>query len=171
LTGGRRNIHQKKRKHEMGRPSADTKIGTKRIHLIRGRGGNLKFRAIKLDTGNYAWGSEGATRKARILDVVYNASNMELVCTKTLVKNSIVQIDATPFRLWYEQHYGVELGKKKKEASEKGKQSKHVQKKIKARNEERQLEHNIKEQFNAGRLLACVSSRPAQHRSAAHTTA
>ena len=34
--------------------------------------------------------------------VVYNASNNELVRTKTLVKNAIVQIDATPFRQWYE---------------------------------------------------------------------
>lgn len=40
------------------------------------------------------------TKKSRILDVVYNASNNELVRTKTLVKNCIVQIDATPFRQW-----------------------------------------------------------------------
>ena len=39
--------------------------------------------------------------KTRILDVVYNASNNELVRTKTLVKNCIIQIDATPFRQWY----------------------------------------------------------------------
>ena len=53
------------------------------------------------------------TRKTRVLDVVYNASNNELVRTKTLVKNTIVQIDATPFRQWYEQHYGVKIGAKK----------------------------------------------------------
>lgn len=53
------------------------------------------------------------TRKSRILDVVYNASNNELVRTKTLVKNCIIQIDATPFRAWYEQHYGVKVGVKK----------------------------------------------------------
>ena len=53
------------------------------------------------------------TRKTRVLDVVYNASNNELVRTKTLVKNSIIQIDATPFRAWYEQHYGVKVGVKK----------------------------------------------------------
>ena len=53
------------------------------------------------------------TRKTRILDVVYNASNNELVRTKTLVKNCIVQIDATPFRAWYEQHYGTKVGVKK----------------------------------------------------------
>lgn len=54
------------------------------------------------------------THKTRILDVVYNASNNELVRTKTLVKNAIVQVDATPFRQWYEQHYGVKLHSKKK---------------------------------------------------------
>lgn len=32
------------------------------------------------------------TRKTRILDVVYNASNNELVRTKTLVKNAIVVV-------------------------------------------------------------------------------
>lgn len=52
------------------------------------------------------------------MDVVYNATNNELVRTKTLVKNSIIQIDATPFKQWYLQHYDVELGKKKtKEAT------------------------------------------------------
>ena len=53
------------------------------------------------------------TRKTRILDVVYNASNNELVRTKTLVKGAIVSIDATPFRQWYEAHYGVTIGHKK----------------------------------------------------------
>ena len=62
---------------------------------VRCRGGNTKFRAMRLDTGNFSWGSEVCTRKTRILDVVYNASNNELVRTKTLVKNAIVSIDAT----------------------------------------------------------------------------
>lgn len=39
-------------------------------------------------------------RKTRVLNVVYNASNNELVRTNTLVKNSIVHIDATPFKAW-----------------------------------------------------------------------
>ncbi len=40
------------------------------------------------------------TRKCRVLDVVYNSSNNELVRTKTLVKNCIIHIDCTPFRQW-----------------------------------------------------------------------
>lgn len=35
---------------------------------------------------------------------VYNASNNELVRTNTLVKGAIIQVDATPFRQWYEAH-------------------------------------------------------------------
>jgi small subunit ribosomal protein S8e len=102
--------------YEMGRPPANTKLGPQRVHTVRCRGGNLKFRAMRLETGNYSWGSENSTRKTRILDVVYNASNNELVRTKTLVKNCIVQIDATPFRAWYETHYGVKIGQKKNAA-------------------------------------------------------
>ena len=56
---------------------------------------------IRLDTGNFAWASEATARKTRIIDVVYNACNNELVRTKTLVKNAIVVIDAAPFRQWY----------------------------------------------------------------------
>ena len=34
---------------------------------------------IRLDTGNFAWASEATARKTRIIDVVYNACNNELV--------------------------------------------------------------------------------------------
>jgi small subunit ribosomal protein S8e len=168
-TGGRRNIHQKKRKFELGRPAANTKlhVGEKRVSVVRGRGGNLKFRALRLDHGNFSWGSENTTRKTRILDVVYNASNNELVRTKTLVKNAIIQVDATPFRQWYEQHYGGQLGKKVKakageEEKAEVKKSKRVVKKLAQRNKEQTLDQQLKDQFTAGRLYACIGSRPGQ---------
>ena len=111
----------------MARPPAQTKLGEKRVHTVRVRGGNLKFRALRLSAGNFSWGSEGSallhflvlikqaiSRKTRILNCVYNPANNEYVRTNTLVRNTIVQIDATPFRQWYDQHYGISLGKKKK---------------------------------------------------------
>jgi len=156
----------------MGRPSANTKMGSKRISVVRARGGNLKYRALRLDAGNFAWGSEALTRKTRILDVVYNASNNELVRTKTLVKNAVIQIDAAPFRLWYEQHYAASLGEKKKDKDSKEskekedakdkKQSKHAHRKYSQRNTGHVLDANLKEQFTAGRLYACIASRPGQ---------
>lgn len=102
-----------KRKFEIGRPAANTKIGVRRVRTVRVRGGNLKARALRLNHGNFAWASEHTTRKARIIDVVYNASNNELVRTKTLVKNCIVLIDSGPFRQWYESHYAATIGKRK----------------------------------------------------------
>jgi small subunit ribosomal protein S8e len=65
-------------------------MGQKITRQVRGRGGNIKIRALRLDSGNFTWGSEQITKKTRILDVVYNATNNELVRTKTLTKNCIV---------------------------------------------------------------------------------
>lgn len=93
-------IHKKKRKYEMARQPSLTKMGTKSIKLVRGRGGNIKYRALRLDAGNFCWASEQVSRKTKIIDVVYNASNNELVRTKTLVKGCIVVVDAAPFKLW-----------------------------------------------------------------------
>merc|ERR1711924_288609 len=133
------------------------------IHTVRCRGGNLKHRALRLDTGNFSWGSEVCTRKTRIIDVVYNATNNELLRTKTLVKNAIVQVDATPFRQWYETHYGIFLGKKRKAGeAEKASVSKSVKDKQAKRAETRVLEPGLESQFDSGRLYAAISSRPGQ---------
>ena len=106
------------KRYELGRQPAMTKLSSnKTVRRVRVRGGNVKWRALRLDTGNYSWGSEAVTRKTRILDVVYNASNNELVRTQTLVKSAIVQVDAAPFKQWYLQHYGVDIGRKKKAAA------------------------------------------------------
>jgi small subunit ribosomal protein S8e len=48
-TGGRMPIHKKKRKFEMGREPAMTKLGAKRVRPVRGRGNNLKQRALRMD--------------------------------------------------------------------------------------------------------------------------
>ena len=108
-----------KRKFELGRQPAMTKLGERRVHQVRCRGGYIKFRALKLDHGNYAWPGEAVTRKSRIISVVYNPTNPEYVRTNTVVKGSVVQIDATPFKNWYQKHYGVILGKAAKFHKEK----------------------------------------------------
>ncbi|KAI6694424.1 hypothetical protein NL676_022134 [Syzygium grande] len=174
-TGGKKKAWRKKRKYELGRQPASTKLSSnKTVRRVRVRGGNVKWRALRLDTGNYSWGSEAVTRKTRILDVVYNASNNELVRTQTLVKSAIVQVDAAPFKQWYLQHYGIDIGRKKKtaakkEAIEEGeapaeetKKSAHVLRKLEKRQKDRKLDQHIEEQFGSGRLLACISSRPGQ---------
>jgi small subunit ribosomal protein S8e len=166
-TGGRRAQYRKKRKFELGRPAAMTKIGETRIHEIRARGGNLKFRALRLDSGNFSWGTEVCTRKVRVLDVSYNASNNELVRTKTLVKGAVVVVDAHPFKSWYESHYGVKIGLKKSGDREQpsidlSEKSEKVREKLTKRQAERTLEPALDHQFASGRLYAKITSRPGQ---------
>lgn len=163
-TGAKRAQYRKKRKFELGRQPASTKLGPKRIHEVRVRGGNHKYRALRLDTGNFAWGSEAVTKKTRIIDVVYNASNNELVRTKTLVKSAIVQVDATPFRQWWETHYGQLLGKKRtatsavtptpstEESKDQNKKSGSVMRKLEARKKDAHVELHLDEQLSTGRL-------------------
>lgn len=52
-----------------------------------------------------------------ILAVWLDSAFVVQVRTQTLVKNAIVLVDATPFKQYYLQHYGIELGTKKKVAA------------------------------------------------------
>lgn len=46
-------------RYEMGRQAANTKLSTNvAVRKVRVRGGNEKFRALRLDNGNFAWGTE-----------------------------------------------------------------------------------------------------------------
>ncbi|KAK4455658.1 ribosomal protein S8e/ribosomal biogenesis NSA2 [Podospora aff. communis PSN243] len=166
-TGAKRAYYRKKRAFELGRQPANTRIGAKRIHTVRTRGGNHKYRALRLDSGNFAWASEGITRKTRVIVVAYHPSNNELVRTNTLTKSAVVQIDAAPFRQWYEAHYGQSLGRRRQQkqgqAVEETKKSNSVTKKQEARFKATgKVEGVLEKQFEAGRLYAVVSSRPGQ---------
>merc|ERR1719240_73066 len=121
-----------------------TKLGDKKIHTVRTMGGNTKYRALRLDAGNFSWPSEAMTKKTRIIDVHYNGANMEYVRTKILTKGAIVSIDATPFRQWFADKYAKPMGEKK----------------VDARNAGFKIDSAISEQVSAGRLLACITSRP-----------
>jgi small subunit ribosomal protein S8e len=165
LTGGTKPKTHKKRKYMLGRQAAMTKLGTKLVREVRVRGGSIKNRALRLETGSFAWGSEAYAAKTRILNVVYNASNNELVRTNTLVKGCIVMVDATPFRQFYLKQYGEEIGKKKADEEDTAEVSKRVAEKRAARagaNDRVKLDSNLADLFQSGKLLARVASRPGQ---------
>ena len=81
----------------------------------------------------------------------------------------IVQIDAVPFRQWYESYYALPLGRKKgvklteaEEAVLNRKRSVKSLKKLGIKQRRAKVEQGLEEQFQAGRVLACVASRPGQ---------
>merc|ERR1712110_1076872 len=122
----------KKRKFEMGRVPTMTRIGAKRVIHVRGRGGNIKTRALKTDYGNFSWGSEAISCKTRVMATVNNA---------------IVFVDSAPFRQWYLKKYDVELNKKKLEESNKlradTKRSGHAKAKTAAKGKDRKIEPKL----------------------------
>nr|CCC92374.1 unnamed protein product [Trypanosoma congolense IL3000] len=181
ITGGKTKIHRKRMKAELGRLPANTKLGPRRVSPVRVRGGNFKLRGLRLDTGNFAWSTEASAQRARILDVVYNATSNELVRTKTLVKNCIVVVDAAPFRVWYAKRYGIDLAASKKKKAQaavekKAKKTAHatvekydinkasdkLRRKWAYRRKHHKIEKALADQLREGRLLARITSRPGQ---------
>ena len=153
LTGGKKKVWRKKRKHELGRQPANTKIGPKQITRIRVRGGNLKNRALKLDHGNFSLISVATTKKARILSVAYNSTNNELVRTNTLVKGSIIFIDATPYKNWAKQNnYTVVKTTEESRQYDKNRSF----------NSKKDGDNSVWDQISGGKVLARICSRPGQ---------
>ena len=94
-----------------------------------------------------------------------------MVRTNTLVKNSVVTIDATPFGSFVNQKYhGIHADKTKDEKTkekvnlkwETAKTSKGVTDKHLKRRLRTSFNPKLIEQFNKGVLYACISSRPGQ---------
>ena len=113
------------------------------------------------------WVSEGVSRKWKIFEVLYNASNNELVRTQTLVKNCIVSVDPTPFKFYWYIHYNeVKVSRLPEIKDPKIKQ------KLDEKKNKLQKSHPKKDIFdklnhffellNKGRLYACITSRPGQ---------
>lgn len=96
----------------LGRPARMLRLALA-IYTVRVRGGNKKYRALRLDVENFFWGSECCTCKTRIIDAVYSASSNELVPAKSLGKNCSELVDSIPHHQWYESHNALCLGRKK----------------------------------------------------------
>ena len=77
-----------------------------------------------------------------------------------------MEIDAAPFRQWYEAHYGLALGRKKNTAEADDvatkQRSNHVTRKLESRKKDAHVEQGLLDQFGSGKILACLASRPGQ---------
>ena len=80
-SGARNVANRGKRKSELGRDPAETRLDEKRLRKIRTRGGNEKLR---LATGN-------KTKVLDILNVVENSANPNYVRRNIITKGAIVE--------------------------------------------------------------------------------
>ena len=160
-------IHRKKRKFEMGRQASSTKLGERKVVSIRTRGGNTKRRALRLGEGNFTWVSEKIARKCKILEVIYNATNNELVRTQTITKGSVVSVDPTSFKYYWHIHYENKKVNRMPEIPDPERKKKVEEKREKSKKahpfgEQLEKHHHFFELLNKGRLYAYIKSRPGQ---------
>lgn len=89
---GKRNISMRgKRKYELGRDPAETKIGERRLRKIRTRGGNYKNRLAVGNIINLIDPETNTAKNAEIFNVVENKANPNYVRRNIITKGAIVE--------------------------------------------------------------------------------
>lgn len=76
------------RRYELGRQPANTKLSSHvAVRRVRVRGGNYKFRALRLDHGNFSWGTEvGSNSSSRQHNCnSLNRQQLQLLCSKHII--------------------------------------------------------------------------------------
>ena len=90
ITGGRYRRFRKKRKYELGREQADTRIGEVRARVIRVRGGNVKVRLFETKYANVVDPSTGRARRVEIKKVVENRANPHYVRRNIITRGAVI---------------------------------------------------------------------------------
>ncbi|MDD3041697.1 MAG: 30S ribosomal protein S8e [Methanosarcinaceae archaeon] len=91
VTGGKVTSSRGKRKFEIGRESADTRISETKRKNISTRGGNRKVRLLQCDVANVTNPKDGKTVPATIENVIGNDANKHYIRRNILTKGSVIK--------------------------------------------------------------------------------
>ena len=90
-SGARRVANRGKRKSELGRESAETRLGEKTLRKIRTRGGNEKHRLAR--DNKISVMKDGKAQTVEILNVIENSANPNYVRRNIITKGAIVETE------------------------------------------------------------------------------
>ncbi|MCC7553029.1 MAG: 30S ribosomal protein S8e [Methanobacteriaceae archaeon] len=91
LSGARNIANRGKRKAELGRDPAETKIGDKKLRKIRTRGGNEKLRLAVDNKINLIDSKTNKSKTADVLGVIENQADPNYVRRNIITKGAIVE--------------------------------------------------------------------------------
>jgi small subunit ribosomal protein S8e len=93
-SGGRIVFARKKRKRELGREPANTKVGeeVEKRKIIRTYGGNRKVRLVEALHANVFENGKG--KKVKVLNVIENPSNRQYARRNIITKGAIIETEA-----------------------------------------------------------------------------
>ena len=98
-TGGEIVIARKKRKYELGRQPIHVKIGKEEKFILRTKGGNKKIRAMSVEFANVLDPTTKKVQKTKILDVLENPANPQLIRSKIITKGAIIKTEVGKARI------------------------------------------------------------------------
>ena len=90
-SGARNVANRGKRKAELGRDPAETRVDEKRLRKIRTRGGNEKLRLAAANKINLTDAKSGKTQITDILGVIENNANPNYVRRNIITKGAVVE--------------------------------------------------------------------------------
>ena len=90
-SGARRVANRGKRKSELGRESAETRLGEKTLRKIRTHGGNEKHRLAR--DNKISVMKDGKAQTVEILNVIENSANPNYVRRNIITKGAIVETE------------------------------------------------------------------------------
>ena len=92
-TGGRYVDYRKKRLNELGRDPSLTKLGKKKMRVIRAKGGNRKLRLLSADTANLYDPKAKSYKHAKIKTISDNPANRHFIRRNIMTKGSVIDTE------------------------------------------------------------------------------
>ncbi|MGL4669193.1 MAG: 30S ribosomal protein S8e [Methanobacteriaceae archaeon] len=90
-SGGKTRLNRGKKKFELGRDPAETKLGEKRLRKIKTRGGNEKLRLAVDNKINVVNKESNKTESVAIDNVIENPANPHFVRRNIITKGAVVE--------------------------------------------------------------------------------
>lgn len=91
-TGGKIRLNSKKKKYELGSLPTYTRLGNGKVTKVVTKGGGSKLRAYTISFVN-VFNKSGSAKKVKILDVLQNPANPQLVRSKIITKGTVIKTE------------------------------------------------------------------------------
>ena len=92
-TGARYKDYRKKKQYELGREPSFTKLGKKRILVIRTMGANRKLRMLSADTANLFDPKSKSFKQVKIKTITDNPANRHFIRRNIMTKGSVIDTE------------------------------------------------------------------------------
>ena len=92
-TGARVKRLRKKKKFERGMRFLETRIGERKVKVMRSAGGNVKRRLLSIEKVNVANPKTGKIQRVKILSVKDNDANPHYVRRNIITKGAVVETE------------------------------------------------------------------------------